>query len=158
MDVIAADDHLISPKVPEGYHYGGDVTPSEAWQVLKHFDSTHARLIDVRTEPEWAFVGYPDLTMLGHKPVLIPWRLYPDYDQNLTFVQDLSQIITDKEAYLFFLCKSGSRSRDAAEAMAQNGYQRAYNIAGGFEGDLNAARQRSTVNGWKAEGLSWMQA
>jgi len=41
--------------------------------------------------------------------------------------------------------------------MTQAGYARAYNIAGGFEGDLDRERHRGSKNGWKAAGLPWKQ-
>jgi rhodanese-related sulfurtransferase len=49
------------------------------------------------------------------------------------------------------------RSRAAAVAMTGAGYSRAYNIAGGFEGDPDAERHRGNRNGWKASGLPWKQ-
>jgi rhodanese-related sulfurtransferase len=56
-----------------------------------------------------------------------------------------------------FLCRSGVRSRAAAIAMTRAGFSRAYNIAGGFEGDLDGERHRGAANGWKAAGLPWKQ-
>jgi rhodanese-related sulfurtransferase len=49
------------------------------------------------------------------------------------------------------------RSRAAAIAMTGAGYSRAYNIAGGFEGDPDQERHRGKKNGWKASGLPWKQ-
>jgi rhodanese-related sulfurtransferase len=43
-------------------------------------------------------------------------------------------------------------------ALAGLGFARAYNIAGGFEGDPDGMRHRGLVNGWKAEGLPWRQS
>jgi hypothetical protein len=42
-------------------------------------------------------------------------------------------------------------------AAAGVGYADSYNIAGGFEGDLDAERHRGKNNGWKAAGLPWVQ-
>jgi len=36
-------------------------------------------------------------------------------------------------------------------------FAKCFNIAGGFEGDLDAARHRGQINGWKAAGLPWTQ-
>jgi rhodanese-related sulfurtransferase len=41
--------------------------------------------------------------------------------------------------------------------MTLAGYTRAYNIVGGFEGELDGERHRGNKNGWKAAGLPWMQ-
>ena len=43
--------------------YAGDLSPREAWDLLAADPS--AQLVDVRTLPEWAFVGRPDLGDLG---------------------------------------------------------------------------------------------
>jgi rhodanese-related sulfurtransferase len=45
--------------------YAGDLTPKEAWTLLKK--SPEAVLIDVRTQPEWAFVGIPNLSSIDKK-------------------------------------------------------------------------------------------
>ncbi len=132
-----------------------DVSVQEAWAALK--DQPHSMLIDVRTEPEWAFSGRPDLSSLGKDTVLLSWRLYPDFELNMTFVNHLGGLIGDKETPLYFLCKTGGRSRDAAEVMLAEGYTQCFNIAHGFEGDPNDQAQRGSINGWKAEGLPWQQ-
>jgi rhodanese-related sulfurtransferase len=56
------------------------------------------------------------------------------------------------------LCRSGARSRAAAIAMTRAGLERAYNVAGGFEGELDENRHRGLRNGWKAAGLPWKQS
>jgi len=58
---------------------------------------------------------------------------------------------------VLFLCRSGARSRAAAMAATAAGYARAYNVAEGFEGDLDAEGHRGRVNGWKVAGLPWRQ-
>ena len=45
--------------------YAGDVTPQAAWEALAKDSS--ARLVDVRTQPEWSFVGVPDLGRIAKK-------------------------------------------------------------------------------------------
>jgi rhodanese-related sulfurtransferase len=55
------------------------------------------------------------------------------------------------------LCRSGARSRAAAEAMTALGYQRCYNVADGFEGPHDGERHRGQLAGWKASGLPWTQ-
>ncbi len=131
------------------------ITPTQAWHLLqKHTD---AQLIDVRTEPEWAFVGLPDLTMVSRKPILLPWRLYPGMDLNPSFVELLEQKVPNRQTHLMFLCRTGGRSAEAAATMLQYGYMYCYNVVGGFEGDCDKAGHRGTVTGWKTENLPWRQ-
>lgn len=136
--------------------YAGDVSPQEAWEALQA-DNT-AQLIDVRTAPEWSFAGLPNLENIGKKTETLSWKFYPNFDLNPDFIARLEALHPDKSAALYFLCKTGGRSADAAIAATQAGYARAYNVAGGFEGDMNNLRQRGTTSGWKAAGLPWLQA
>ena len=135
--------------------YAGDVTPTQAWEVLT--GEAGAVLVDVRTEAEWQFVGKPDLSELGKEPALLSWQVYPDMHVNVEFVEHLRQIAPDPDAPVFFICRSGARSRAAAIAATEAGWRRCYNVAGGFEGDRNQSGHRGTTNGWKASGLSWTQ-
>lgn len=136
--------------------YAGDVDPTEAWKILS--DSEKAALVDVRSEAEWNFVGTPDLSTLGKRPLLLQWQMFPTMMQNPDFVTTLAATVPDKDAPLLFLCRSGARSRAAAMAMTAAGYARCYNVADGFEGNPDASRHRGQLAGWKASGLPWMQA
>ena len=55
------------------------------------------------------------------------------------------------------LCRSGARSRAAAIALTEAGFAQAFNIAGGFEGDMDGEGHRGNREGWKAENLPWRQ-
>ncbi|MES2984931.1 MAG: rhodanese-like domain-containing protein [Pseudomonadota bacterium] len=136
--------------------YAGDVTPAEAWSALSQ--SEHAQLIDVRTLAEWSFAGVPTVDSLGKVVKTISWKFYPNFDLNPRFIEQLETAVADKTAPLYFLCKTGGRSADAAIAATAAGYTHCYNIAGGFEGDINTNHQRGQVNGWKASRLPWQQA
>jgi rhodanese-related sulfurtransferase len=137
-------------------HYAGDLSPEEAWQIL--FDDPRAVLVDVRTPPEWAFVGVPDLRLLGKEPLFVPWQLYPSMELNRTFAEHITDAAVPTDAPVLFLCRSGARSRAAAIAMTGQGYGACYNIAGGFEGDKDEKNHRGTVSGWKVSGLPWAQS
>lgn len=150
--MMMASVSRIIPKLP----YAGDVTPAQGWEALTQ--NKQAQLIDVRTHAEWVFAGIADLTNLGKEAVSISWKFYPNFDLNPQFIAQLEQAVADKTAPLYFLCKSGGRSTDAAIAATQAGYTHCYNIAGGFEGDMNNQRQRGQSSGWKAAGLPWYQA
>ena len=60
-------------------------------------------------------------------------------------------------APVLVLCRSGARSRAAAIALTQAGFQQAINIADGFEGDRDGEGHRGNHNGWKAADLPWRQ-
>jgi rhodanese-related sulfurtransferase len=139
--------------------YAGDVSAEEAWEGLK--GSAEATLIDVRTEAEWAYVGVPMLDDLGKAPVLIEWQSFPSGRLNPAFVdlvtQRLSAAGIGKDAPLYFLCRSGSRSRSAAIAMTAAGFTNCMNIGPGFEGPLDQDRHRGSLSGWKMANLPWKQ-
>lgn len=140
--------------------YAGDITPTQAWEMLLE-EKANTVLIDVRTRPEWGFVGIPFLQKDMRAPVLEEWSVYPDMSLNPGFVSNvvrrLEQEELGKDARLLFLCRSGARSAAAAAALTDEGYSQCFNIAGGFEGDPDSEGHRSTVNGWKVEGLPWRQ-
>jgi len=135
--------------------YAGDLKPTEAWKLLT--ENRGAQLVDVRTRPEWMFVGLPDLTSLGRRPVLQSWQVFPGMEIDANFTAELTDQLADKEAPLLFICRSGGRSRAAAQAMTAAGYRRCYNVAEGFEGNPDTERHRGKTGGWKAAGLPWVQ-
>lgn len=139
-----------------GMAYGGDVTPAEAWQALTQHNAS--QLIDVRTQPEWMFAGLPNLDTIAKETFTISWKHYPHFDLNPDFIAQLEKAVPDKSAPLYFLCKTGGRSADAAIAATAAGYTHCYNVVGGFEGEMNPQRQRGQQSGWKAAGLPWYQA
>lgn len=136
-----------------------DVPAEETWDRLKN--DAEAVLIDVRTRPEWTFVGLPDLSTLNKRVLTIEWQTFPDSRVDPEFVEKLSVQLdgagVPKNAELFFLCRSGARSHAAAVAMAGAGYSRCRNVADGFEGPLDSTQHRGHVAGWKAAGLPWRQ-
>lgn len=137
--------------------YAGDVAPLEAWRELR--ENPDARLIDVRTPEEWAYVGIVDTRELNRECIFVPWLFYPRMTPNPDFVEQVQRAATpQKDTPMYFLCRSGYRSAYAAQTFAQLGYTRCYNIAEGFEGDLDAHKHRATTNGWKVAGLPWIQS
>ena len=132
--------------------YAGDVSPAYTYDVLKAEED--AILIDVRTRAEWSFVGVPDLSDLGKQVGFIEWVTFPEMSPNELFLTELARFAgDDKSRAIFFLCRSGQRSLNAAVAATAQGFTRCYNIEGGFEGSLDAQRHRGAVSGWKAAGL-----
>ena len=135
--------------------YAGDIDSGAAWEMLTR--EPDAMLVDIRTQAEWAFVGVPDLAGLGKKAVFVPWQVFPTMQLNPNFIETLETQGVTSDKTVLLICRSGSRSRDAATALAAKGYARAYNVADGFEGPLDTARHRGTEEGWKAKGLAWIQ-
>jgi rhodanese-related sulfurtransferase len=132
-----------------------DVPPRKVWEALR--SDPQAQLVDVRTEPEWAFVGVPDLAAAGKQAVLIPWQVYPTMQHNDKFVDHLRQAGFTQQHHIYFLCRSGQRSLAAAQAAQQAGFPHVYNVADGFEGAVDASGHRGIKAGWKADALPWRQ-
>jgi rhodanese-related sulfurtransferase len=135
--------------------YAGEMTPKETWKALA--DEPAAMLIDVRSGAEWTFVGTADLSSLGKEPILVPWQVFPGMDQNPEFAAAIGDSGVAMDAPLYFMCRSGARSLKAAIALTAAGYTRCYNVTSGFEGDTDDSHHRGTTNGWKADGLAWVQ-
>lgn len=140
---------------PSPLAYAGDIPADMAWRILA--EDARAALIDVRTAPEWAFVGGVDLSSLGKQDLRISWQLFPQMNVNPTFVAEVSLAGAPNNAPLLLLCRSGVRSRAAAIALTAAGYGPCYNIIDGFEGQLDEVRHRGQ-GGWKAFNLPWAQS
>jgi rhodanese-related sulfurtransferase len=132
-----------------GLPYGGALTPAEAHEVWKN--APGAQLVDVRTRAEWDYVGrIPgaiEIEILG----------YPGNRPNPAFLSELESRV-EKSAPVLFICRSGGRSHNAAMLARQAGYDAAYNVLEGFEGDRDPQGHRNTVGGWRAAGLPWTQS
>ena len=138
-----------------GPGYAGDVDCKEAWNILER--NAAAVLVDVRTVPEWEFVGLPDLSSIGKQTALVQWQIYRGPAPNPEFLSELEAASIAKDATVLFLCRSGARSMSAAIAATAAGYSTCYNISGGFEGPPDGDGHRGLVDGWKACDLPWEQ-
>jgi rhodanese-related sulfurtransferase len=140
--------------------YSGDISSRDAWEGLTR--SPDAALIDVRSKAEWVYVGVPVVSSVGKKTLLVEWddfttgTLVPDFVGRLKAA--LAENGIPDEAPLYFICRSGNRSRNAAIAATAAGHPNCFNIEFGFEGRLDAERHRNTPGSWKAEGLPWVQS
>jgi len=139
-----------------------DLAPDLAWEELA--TNPGSILVDVRTFPEWSFVGVPDLSEIGKGVIFAEWRSYPHMKPNPGFFGEVeSRLDRDWPDAALFICRSGSRSREAAAAFAKEAIRtgrrtRCFNVAEGFEGDLDKNSRRGGVNGWKRRGLAWKQS
>lgn len=140
--------------------YAGNISAREAWELLK--SDPKAQLVDVRTAPEWSFVGVPDLSQVGRAIVRVEWQVYPAMARNPDFEAAVAERLRTAGATettpILFLCRSGARSQAAAAAMTAAGFAKCFNVTAGFEGDLDASKHRGRANGWKVDGLPWVQA
>lgn len=132
-----------------------ELLPNDAWALLER--NPKAVLVDVRTEPEWGYVGLPDLGALGKQPVRLSWQVYPAMTVDPGFADRLAAAGVTPDHHVMFLCRSGVRSLAAARLMTERGYRHCYNITNGFEGPHDGTRHRGTVAGWKHDGLPWVQ-
>jgi rhodanese-related sulfurtransferase len=136
-----------------------DVPVLETWERLK--GDPKAVLVDVRTRAEWAFVGVPDLSGIGRDVLLLEWQTFPDSRVAPDFADRLEAALAargvEKGDEIFFICRSGGRSRMAAEVMAAAGYRRCRNVAEGFEGPIDSNRHLGQIAGWKFADLDWVQ-
>jgi rhodanese-related sulfurtransferase len=131
--------------------YKGDISPQEAFDRLSA--DPRAVVLDVRTAPEWVFVGVPDVERL----VRVSWQVFPTMEINARFVEMVREEGVSPDMQVLCLCRSGSRSAHAAQALTAAGFENCYNIAEGFEGHRDMEGHRGAVNGWKAVGLPWVQ-
>jgi len=126
--------------------YAGAVTPPEAFELVQQ---GAAQLVDVRTAPEFKFVG--------HAPgsVNVEWH-GRDEAPRAAFVRELRNA-APAGGVLLLICRSGVRSHAAAIAATAAGFKDVYNVLDGFEGQIDHARQRGKINGWRWHGLPWEQ-
>jgi rhodanese-related sulfurtransferase len=130
--------------------------PTEAWALLQQRRTDtpeHPPLfVDVRMEIESLYVGRPPGV------VNVPWYEYPDLVPDPSrFVRLVVEEAGDKARTLLLICRSGKRTLDAGQALEAAGFSDVINVLHGFEGELNDQFQRSTLNGWRFDGLPWEQ-
>ena len=89
--------------------YAGALEPQEACELLALAPGT--RLVDVRSCAEREFAGAPP------NAVHVEWQSWPGWAANPHFLVQLAQA-TDPESLLFFICRNGQRSHQAAAACA----------------------------------------
>jgi len=125
--------------------------PREAWEFLQQ--DPNVLFIDVRMEIESMYVGRPPGT---HN---IPWYEYPELkpDPAAFATAVVREAAGDRHRPVVLLCRSGKRTLDAGRALEQAGFTTVFNVLHGFEGDLDDDFKRSTLNGWRHDGLPWEQ-
>ena len=121
----------------------------QAWSLMQA--ETSAKLIDTRSTMESVMIGHPQ------GAVHIPWQDDPDWACNPRFTEDIQSLIADDEDKtdgghsppILLICRCGERSLEA------DGLENVYNVEFGFEGPLDGKWRRSSVSGWRFDGLPW---
>jgi rhodanese-related sulfurtransferase len=138
------------------------ITSKEAWEKWQA-NPEKVKIIDVRTQEEFLFVGHPPMAWMipaiaqeyawDDEKEHYPMKLMPD------FVERVKQVANPDDT-IMTLCRSGGRSAIAANLLAQAGFKTVYNIIDGMEGDANGdsesvARHQGPLTGWKNTGCPW---
>ncbi|HRN75324.1 rhodanese-like domain-containing protein [Ottowia sp.] len=126
--------------------YAGELPPQTAHEWMQ---SGEAVLVDVRTDAEREWVGFVPGAQV------VAWKQWPGMALNPDFDARIRALAQQRKP-LMLLCRSGVRSMAAARRATELGVT-AYNVMGGFEGDLDAQAQRGHKNGWRNAGLPWRQ-
>jgi len=133
------------------------VSAKEAHKITE--DNPKALMIDVRSHMEFLFIGHPT------GAINIAWIDEPDWTVNPRFIAEIRQTILGgtshidnvESAPLLLICRSGKRSLEAGNLLVTSGFHNVYNVEEGFEGELNNEHKRSTLAGWRYDGLPWEQ-
>ena len=127
-----------------------NLQPLQAWTWLQsHPDSL---FVDVRMEIESMYVGRPPCV------VNVPWYEYPDLQPDAgKFAEQVLREARSKEQPVLLICRSGKRTQDAGKALENAGFANVQHVVHGFEGELDEQFQRSTLSGWRFDGLPWEQ-
>ena len=138
------------------------VTAQEAYAMWLS-DPERVRIVDVRTPEEYIFVGHA--AMAKNIPVgfvKYQWNAEkndPAVAPNPEFISSVTSQVSASDT-LLIICRSGGRSAQAVNALAEAGFTNAYNIIDGMEGDLvndpeSAYHGKRMKNGWKNSGAPW---
>jgi rhodanese-related sulfurtransferase len=141
----------------EEHHQVIGIDSRQAWKIIQ--DDPRAIMIDVRCNMEFLFVGHPA------GAINIPWIDEPDWKINPHFAAEVRKLllggISCEHEYgcapVLLICRSGKRSLEAGELLLGEGFTQVYNVIQGFEGDLDDHHHRSSLGGWRFEGLPWEQ-
>jgi len=132
------------------------LSPDAAWRMMQ--EDPNAILVDVRSDMEYLMIGHPKMA------VNVPWIDAPDWTVNPEFIPCVRKLLLGRlsgmarqQAAVILICRSGNRSKDAAETLCEAGFSDLYVIEGGFEGPLNEHHHRNAVAGWRFCDLPWEQ-
>ena len=139
----------------EEMSYKRNLLPKMAVERLQN--NPQALFVDVRSKAEYKYVGYPE------NSILIPWIDDPDWQPNPeAFSEAVMQELDGRENLLnteiILICRSGFRSNEALKCLENKGFTQVSHVASGFEGDLDENDHRGNLNGWRHDGMPWLQS
>ncbi len=138
------------------------VTSAEAYEQWR-LTPGKIKMLDCRIPEEYVFVGHAPM---AHN---IPSKFFTDkfnaekksfvMQDNEDFLEEAKKRLKPEDT-IFVMCRSGGRSAETVNKLANAGYKKVYNIIDGFEGDtvkdpgsyFDGKRLR---NGWKNSGAPW---
>ena len=127
-----------------------NLLPKEAWALIQQ--QPDALFVDVRMEIESLYVGRPPGVHT------IPWYEYPELTPDpAQFVKAVEREAGAKDRPVLLICRSGKRTEDAGRVLEDAGFTDVAHVVHGFEGELDDGFHRSTLNGWRHDGLPWEQ-
>ena len=103
-------------------------------------EDQNSYLIDVRSPIEWNIDGIPDED--SFEGILFKLAIRNEEGkENPNFIEEFNSLEIPKDSNIYFICKSGGRSKLAANMVAIEGYKSLFNVEDGF------------TLGWKPKGL-----
>lgn len=137
------------------------VTATEAYEKWKA-DPKNVKILDVRTVEEYLFVGHPTMAwLIPAKLQTYQWDAKNKLPMiaNADFLPYVKEIAKPTDT-LLVICRSGGRSAQAVNLLAEAGFKKTYSIIDGMEGDVvddadSVFKGKRMKNGWKNSGLPW---
>jgi rhodanese-related sulfurtransferase len=152
------------PELPTDKHttLGFYLTAKEAYETWKAAPEK-VKILDVRTSEEYIFIGHAEMAWNTPSNLQtyewdaskrkLPMKANPD------FVAQVKEVAKPTDTILV-MCRSGGRSAQAVNQLAEAGFRNVYNIIDGMEGDVvddagSVFQGKRMKNGWKNSGLPW---
>jgi rhodanese-related sulfurtransferase len=138
------------------------LTAKEAYETWKAAPEK-VKILDVRTSEEYIFIGHAEMAWnipsnlqtyeWDASKRKLPMKANPD------FVAQVKEVAKPTDTILV-MCRSGGRSAQAVNQLAEAGFRNVYNIIDGMEGDMvddagSVFQGKRMKNGWKNSGLPW---
>ncbi len=132
--------------------------PRQAFDLIA--SNSDAVFIDCRSDAEFFLIGHPFVVTTDGQEIRPEHILWVDelrMEENPNFVSQVHAFAKTKDRPTLLICRSGRRTLAAGAALEAAGFSNVINILHGFEGDRNDHDQRSSMNGWRFDGLPWEQ-
>jgi len=139
------------------------VTAAQAYEAWKAAPD-QIKVLDVRIPEEYALVGHPEMAWNIPLAFVTYQRKDGKFEygvkMNPAFIAEVKTIAGPMDT-LLVMCRSGGRSAMAVNQLSAAGFNKAYNIIDGMEGDKvddpgSVFIGKRMRNGWKNSGLPWI--